>query len=128
MNKQVPYAKIREFAFAQFLSGSHKVGRIDHVPIGELMGADLERLEHCKRVCPLRAAVLKPGDAMFFHCNVLHYSAQNSSDRRRWAFLVAYNRADNDPVKKHHLAPSYTPLQKVDICFYRRKVTVVDVY
>ena len=86
------------------------------MPIGEHIGADLERLEHCKPVCPLRAAVLKPGDAMFFHCNVLHCSAQNSSDKRRWAFLVAYNRADNNPVKKHH-HPFYTPLHKVIITY-----------
>ena len=55
---------------------------------------------------------LDPGDALFFHCNVLHTSDQNRSDRRRWAFLIAYNRADNNPYLPHH-HPQYTPLHKV---------------
>lgn len=101
----------------QFLHGSHKAGRIDHVPVGEHVGADPERLAHIKTVCPLQYCELKPGDAMFFHSNVLHYSAQNSSDRRRWGFLIAYNRADNNPVKKHH-HPFYTPLNKASILIF----------
>ena len=55
---------------------------------------------------------MEPGDALFFHCNVLHRSDQNKSDRRRWAFLVAYNRASNDPVIKHS-HPNYTKLNMV---------------
>jgi len=53
------------------------------------------------------------GDALYFHSNVLHTSDKNDSDLRRWAFLCAYNRADNDPVYKHH-HPNYTPLSKVN--------------
>ena len=62
------------------------------------------------------------GDALFFHCNLLHCSSANMSTARRWAFLCAYNRADNDPVIKHH-HPNYTPLQKVSCYTYviRRK-------
>ena len=56
--------------------------------------------------------VFVSGDALFFHCNLLHCSSANQSTARRWAFLCAYNRADNDPVMKHH-HPNYTPLQKV---------------
>ena len=32
----------------------------------------------------------------------LWHSAQNRSPHRRWCLLVAYNRADNDPVCVHH--------------------------
>lgn len=53
------------------------------------------------------------GDALYFHGNVLHTSDRNDSDLRRWAFLCCYNRADNDPVYKHH-HPNYTPLSKVN--------------
>jgi len=53
-----------------------------------------------------------PGDALFFHSNLLHTSDKNLSDKRRWAFLCAYNRADNNPVYKHHHA-QYTPLDMV---------------
>jgi hypothetical protein len=52
------------------------------------------------------------GDALFFDCNLLHTSDKNPSENKRWAFLCAYNRADNDPVYKHH-HPNYTPLHKV---------------
>ena len=52
------------------------------------------------------------GDALFFHCNLLHTSSQNNSPNRRWALAIAYNRADNDPVKVHH-HPKYTKLNKV---------------
>jgi ectoine hydroxylase-related dioxygenase (phytanoyl-CoA dioxygenase family) len=54
------------------------------------------------------------GDALFMHCNVLHCSSANLSDKRRWALLCCYNRADNNPVKEHH-HPQYTPLKKVNI-------------
>ena len=64
------------------------------------------------QILPLIHVELDPGDALFFHCNVLHTSDQNRSDRRRWAFLIAYNRADNNPYLPHH-HPQYTPLQKV---------------
>ena len=70
---------------------------------------------HARKVLPLVQVELDSGDALFFHCNVLHQSDQNNSDRRRWAFLIAYNRASNPPVIKHH-HPQYTPLVKVGMC------------
>ena len=41
----------------------------------------------------------------------------NDSDKRRWAYLIAYNRRDNSPVYEHFL-PGYTPLHKVDSIMY----------
>ena len=55
---------------------------------------------------------MEAGDALFFHSNVLHRSDKNDSDRRRWAFLIAYNRTSNNPVYPHH-HPQYTKLEKV---------------
>jgi len=52
---------------------------------------------------------LMQGTLYFFHCNLLHKSNVNDSDRRRWAFLIAYNRASNNPIREHH-HPQYTPL------------------
>ena len=86
----------------QLLSGSHLCGRVDHHRIADQVGADMERVEHIKRICPLVYAECEPGDAFFFHCNVLHTSAVNDSDKRRWAFLVAYNRVNNQPVSDHY--------------------------
>ncbi|XP_013396824.1 probable phytanoyl-CoA dioxygenase [Lingula anatina] len=96
----------------QILPGSHRAGRIEHVKVGEQTGADPERVELLAKVCPLTYVQLDPGDAMIFHCNLLHRSDQNHSQNRRWAYLVCYNRASNDPVYKHHYA-NYTPLIKV---------------
>ena len=90
------------------------MGRIDHVDVAEQIGADLERVEQAKKVCPLYYAECQPGDVFFFHCNVLHTSAPNDSENRRWGFLVAYNRAHNNPVYRHHF-PQYTKLEKVGV-------------
>ena len=54
----------------------------------------MAELEKCldKVYVPLEA-----GDAMFFHCNLLHTSSANNSERRRWALLTAYNCNHNSP-------------------------------
>ena len=55
---------------------------------------------------------LEIGDAVFFHCNLLHASAQNKSPHPRRAFLCCYNARRNSPYKvvRH---PVYTPLARV---------------
>ncbi|KAK7112252.1 L-proline trans-4-hydroxylase-like [Littorina saxatilis] len=96
----------------QILEGSHRCGRIDHQPSADQMGADLERVDMVKARCPHRFVEMDPGDALFFHCNLLHTSSQNDGPNRRWAFLCAYNKASNNPVKEH-IHPLYTKLDKV---------------
>ena len=66
------------------------------------------------QVLPLVDVEMEAGDALFFHSNVLHRSDKNDSDRRRWAFLIAYNRASNNPVIPHH-HPQYTKLDLVGL-------------
>ena len=63
---------------------------------------------------PLVEVEMEAGDALFFHSNVLHCSSQNDSDRRRWAFVIAYNRASNNPTIRHH-HPQYTKMIKVSM-------------
>ena len=53
-----------------------------------------------------------PGDTLFFHCNLLHRSDQNRSERPRWSMICCYNAARNNPYKESH-HPRYTPLQTV---------------
>src|ERR1700756_3342085 len=55
---------------------------------------------------------MAPGDTLFFHCNLLHRSDQNRSEKPRWSMICCYNAARNDPFKEHH-HPRYTPLVKV---------------
>ncbi|KAK4325735.1 hypothetical protein Pmani_003678 [Petrolisthes manimaculis] len=97
----------------QVLPGSHKFGRIDHLKIGEQQGADPERVEQALKKLKHVYVEMRAGDVLFFHCNLLHTSAANISPRRRWVFIVAFNKRKNEPYKNiQHL--HYTPLDKVD--------------
>ncbi|KAK3874513.1 hypothetical protein Pcinc_020533 [Petrolisthes cinctipes] len=95
----------------QVLPGSHKYGRMDHVEIGEQLGADPERVEQVKKRLDSVYVEMKAGDVLFFHCNLLHTSDANTSPRRRWVFIVAFNKRSNDSYKDHH-HPRYTPMTK----------------
>lgn len=103
----------RENGCMQVVPGSHDVGRIDHVLSGEQAGADMERVNAILERLPLVYCEMDPGDALFFHCNLLHRSDMNRSDNPRWSMICCYNAARNDPyAESHH--PRYTPLKKVD--------------
>jgi len=97
----------------QVLTGSHKLGRVNHVLSGDQAGADLERVAEAKKRLELVHVTLDPGDTLFFHANLLHCSAANNSDQARWALICCYNAAANDPYKDSH-HPRYTKLHKVD--------------
>ncbi len=43
---------------------------------------------------------LQPGDALFFHSNLLHMSDANLSDRPRWSLISAYNLSYNVPFRE----------------------------
>ena len=94
----------------QVLVGSHKMGRVDHVTEGEQAGADLERVAWAEKRFKRVHVELKPGDALFFHCNLLHTSAANESEDPRYALIAAYNAKSNDPTKLHH-HPAYHDLR-----------------
>ncbi len=94
------------------LEGSHRFGRIDHVPIGHANGCDPVRLELLLQRLPLIPVELEPGDACFFHANLLHASGANESEGPRTLLHCSYNAADNAPFIKtgqeHH---RYRPLE-----------------
>ena len=69
----------RENGCLQVLVGSHQLGRIDHGKTGDQTGADMERVEAAMQRYELRYIEAEPGDALFFHCNLLHRSDQNRS-------------------------------------------------
>jgi ectoine hydroxylase len=102
----------RENGCMQVLRGSHELGRIDHVLSGEQAGADRERVAEIQKRLALVYVEMKPGDTLFFHCNLLHRSDQNRSDNPRWSMICCYNAARNDPYKESH-HPRYTPLEQV---------------
>lgn len=102
----------RENGCLQVIEGSHELGRIDHVLSGEQAGADRERVNEARKRLPLVFVEMEPGDALFFHCNLLHRSDQNRSAKPRWSMICCYNAARNNPYKESH-HPRYTPLAKV---------------
>jgi hypothetical protein len=103
----------RENGCLQVLRGSHLCGRLDHVLTGEQAGADAERVAEIARRLELVHVEMEPGDALFFHCNLLHRSDRNRSAMPRWSLICCYNARRNDPYKESH-HPRYTPLAKVE--------------
>ena len=102
----------RENGCLQVIKGSHHLGRIEHVLTGEQAGADQERVSEVLKRLELVYVEMEPGDALYFHANLLHRSDQNHSDQPRWSMICCYNSARNDPYKESH-HPRYTPLVKV---------------
>ncbi len=86
---------------------------MEHGQFGTQTGADPERVEAAKARMELVHCEMKAGTALFFHGNLLHASAANTSDHSRWAFICCYNTKTNDPYKESH-HPGYTPLVKVE--------------
>lgn len=103
----------KENGCLQVIRGSHKMGRIDHVLTGDQAGADMERVSQALERLELVYLEMEPGDALFFHANLLHRSDQNRSENPRWSMICCYNAARNDPYKESH-HPRYTPLKKVE--------------
>jgi len=98
----------------EMVRGSHLLGRIDHVPVpGEGQNvADPDRMRDITAQLAVVPCELEPGDAVFFHANTLHRSAQNRSANRRWTLICCYNRVDNDTVTRDH-DRFYVPLETV---------------
>jgi hypothetical protein len=102
----------RENGCLQVLRGSHKLGRIDHGKTGDQTGADMERVNEALARMELVYIECEPGDALFFHANLLHRSDQNRSANPRWSLICCYNTRHNDPYQESR-HPGYTPLTKV---------------
>ena len=102
----------RENGCLQVIPRSHELGRIEHVLSGEQAGADMERVNAVLERLPLVHCEMAPGDAIFFHANLLHRSDMNRSEHPRWSMICCYNAAANDPYKDSH-HPRYTPLDVV---------------
>src|SRR5262245_27307601 len=96
----------------QVLVGSHQMGRIEHGKTGDQTGADMEIVTAALQRLPLEHIEAEPGDALFFHCNLLHRSDQNRSANPRWSLICCYNAARNNPYKESR-HPRYSPLAKV---------------
>jgi ectoine hydroxylase len=102
----------RENGCLQVLKGSHHMGRVEHGKSGDQTGADMEVVSAALERLELEYIEAEPGDALFFHCNLLHRSDQNTSPHSRWSLICCYNAARNNPYKESR-HPRYSPLSKV---------------
>jgi ectoine hydroxylase-related dioxygenase (phytanoyl-CoA dioxygenase family) len=103
----------KENGCLQVIRGSHKIGRIEHMKVGEQTGADPERVAAALELMEHVYVEMKPGMALFFHGNLLHRSDRNLSEHSRWSLISCYNTKHNNPYKpgRH---PSYSPLEVWD--------------
>jgi len=95
----------------QVIKGSQLMGRLDHGKAGEQTGADMVRVTEALKHLELVHCEMKPGSALFFHCNLLHRSDANLSPHPRWSLICCYNAARN-PCQEKPNHPSYRPLAK----------------
>ena len=96
----------RDNGCLQVLKGSHRCGRIDHGRVGQQTGADPHRVEALMQRLECVPCELQGGDVLFFHCNLLHSSAPNTSARPRISYICCFNALSNPPLTKSgHGAP-----------------------
>lgn len=97
----------------QVIKGSHKIGRIDHGFAGEQVGASHHHVDLALETMDLVYVELQPGDALFFHSNLLHRSEANLSDKSRWSFRWKSYQTMLCPLQLQAVWPRTTPsLQK----------------
>ena len=85
----------KENGCLQVIKGSHKLGRVNHGFSGEQVGADMTMVNNALKTMDLVYCELEPGDALFFHSNLLHRSEANLSDHPRWSIISCYSLQSN---------------------------------
>ncbi len=103
----------KENGCLQVLSGTHKLGRLDHIrEDGQTnvarphLEAALERYEHLY-------VEMEAGDALVFHGNLLHRSDANNSDTYRWGYICSYNAVSNAPFARLREYGNYEEMRPV---------------
>jgi ectoine hydroxylase-related dioxygenase (phytanoyl-CoA dioxygenase family) len=85
----------KENGCLQVIRGSHKIGRVNHGFSGEQVGADMTMVNNALQTMELVYCELQPGDALFFHSNLLHRSEANLSDYPRWSIISCFSSQSN---------------------------------
>ncbi|HEY5369220.1 MAG TPA: phytanoyl-CoA dioxygenase family protein [Hanamia sp.] len=101
----------KENGCLQVIKGSHKMGRIEHGFAGEQVGASQHYVDLALKMMEQVYVELMPGDALFFHSNLLHRSEANLSQNSRWSLISVYNRAGNIPYNE----PSGSSIVPIEI-------------
>lgn len=97
----------------QVIKGSHRLGRLNHGFSGEQVGADMVMVNNALKSMELVYVELEPGDALFFHSNLLHRSEANLSENARWSIISCYssqtNLAYNEKSTSWHIPVDIVP-------------------
>lgn len=102
-------AATKENGCLQVIRGSHRMGRVEHGKNGEQVGAAQRYVDLALSSMELVYVELQPGDALFFHSNLLHRSDANLSKSSRWSLISCYNRQSNVPYNEKSVS-CITPL------------------
>ncbi|KAA2245552.1 phytanoyl-CoA dioxygenase family protein [Chitinophaga agrisoli] len=100
----------KENGCLQVIKGSHKLGRVNHGFAGEQVGADMVMVDNALQTMELVYSELQPGDALFFHSNLLHRSEANLSEHPRWSMISVYTSQSNPAYNETSTAYN-VPLQ-----------------
>lgn len=104
----------RENGCLQVMRGSHKLGRLNHGLVGDQAGADAARLRQIEAFFEPTACEMTPGAVLFFHCNLLHASSPNTSDKHRRAFIMTFNALANPQLGERTTQPGACPVSADD--------------
>lgn len=102
----------KENGCLQVIKGTHKLGRLNHGFTGEQVGADMVMVNNALKTMELVYCIMEPGDALFFHPNLLHRSEANLSDRPRWSMISCYN-SQSCPAYNETSAAYLVPVEMV---------------
>lgn len=108
----------------KLIEGSHRLGRLNHFRRNGFAdtGVEPERLQQILARMPEVAIELEAGDAVIFHCNVLHSSDDNGSNESRIGLLGCYNTRRNDPYRSEFGHPGFQQQGKL-----RDRITENDI-
>jgi len=92
---------------------SHKLGRLNHIRRDGQTCLDEKYLNELKSRFKHSFIEMKAGDALIFHCNLVHSSLENKSNTHRWGFIASYNQSSNYPLNNKRDYGNYEELIEV---------------
>lgn len=95
------------------IPGSHRGGVLSHPRVGHGRAADPTLVDAFIAENGVIDLVLEPGDIVAFHCNTLHASGPNTSERSRTLLHTSYNAVTNGPTNPFMAGHEVYPLDRV---------------
>lgn len=91
-------AATKENGCLEVLESSHLLGRLEHCKIGKQTAVDPDRISLLEPLFEHVYCEMKPGSVLYFHCNLLHTSKANTSDKSRRSFIICFNALSNPRI------------------------------